>query len=350
VLPLRSGSDSRAGEDVAVAVTEASQVGEARRAAAALVGQLGFDATEAGKVALVVTEAANNLAKHATGGELLLGAVEREGVTGIQVLALDRGPGMADLGRCLRDGFSTAGTPGTGLGAITRLSSLFDIHSAAHVGTAVLARLWSGPLPAGPAAPGLEVGAVSLPRPGERVCGDAWAVEQGPGRSLFLVTDGLGHGPLAAEAAREAVRVFRECAHLDPAAILDLIHGALRSTRGAAVAVVEVNRANEQVRCAGVGNISGTILAAGASRCLVSHNGTVGHALHKVQEFTYPFPAGALLVLHSDGLATSWRLDRYPGLAARHPSLVAGVLYRDFKRGRDDVTVVVAHDETRDGV
>src|SRR5262249_39127646 len=148
----------------------------------------------------------------------------------------------------------------------------------------------------------------------------------------------------------EAVRVFRENARLDPAAILDLIHGALRSTRGAAVAVVEVDRANEQVRCAGVGNISGTILAAGASRGPVWHKGTVGHALHKVQEFAYPFPAGALLVLHSDGLATSWRLDRYPGLAARHPSLVAGVLYRDFKRGRDDVTVLVARDERRDVV
>ena len=46
--------------------------------------------------------------------------------------------------------------------------------------------------------------------------------------------------------------------------------------------------------------------------------------------------------MHSDGLTTHWTLERLPGLAARHPSLIAGVLYRDFKRGRDDVTVVVA--------
>jgi hypothetical protein len=48
------------------------------------------------------------------------------------------------------------------------------------------------------------------------------------------------------------------------------------------------------------------------------------------------------LVLHSDGLGTRWNLNAYPGLSAHHPSLIAGVLYRDFKRGTDDVTVLVA--------
>ena len=356
--PSPSGSESSGKEAIALAVTETSQVGEARRAAAALAGRLGFNETEGGKVALVVTEAANNLVKHAGGGALLLGALERDHVRGVEVLALDQGPGMSDLGRCVGDGFSTAGTPGTGLGAIVRLAGFFDIHSLPHVGTALLARLWSRSLPAHPnpsplgAEPQrgecLEIGAVSLPRPGEQMCGDAWAVEQRPGRCRFLVADGLGHGPMAADAARQAVRVFRENARLDPAEILQTVHAALRSTRGAAVAVVEVNVEGQQVRCAGVGNISGTICTAGASRSLVSHNGTVGHALHKIQQFVYPFPPGALLVLHSDGLATSWRLDQYAGLAARHPSLIAGVLYRDFKRGRDDVTVIVARQERKD--
>ena len=75
---------------------------------------------------------------------------------------------------------------------------------------------------------------------------------------------------------------------------------------------------------------------------MVSYNGTVGHEVRKIREFTYLWPKGGLLVMHSDGLGTQWRLDRYPGLIARHPSLIAGVLYRDFNRGRDDVTVLVA--------
>jgi len=103
-------------EPIAVVVTEPSQVGEARRAAVALANLLGFDETEIAKVALVVTETASNLVKHAAGGIVLLTPIESGGVVGVEVLALDRGPGVADLAACLRDGFSTAGTPGTGLG------------------------------------------------------------------------------------------------------------------------------------------------------------------------------------------------------------------------------------------
>jgi hypothetical protein len=134
--------------------------------------------------------------------------VEHGPIGGLEVLALDLGPGMADVGRCLADGYSTAGSRGVGLGAMARLSALFDIHSRPGEGTAVLARLWSAPLPERPEAAGLEFGVVSLPLAGEEVCGDAWAVDEGRGRSFVLVVDGLGHGPQAAEAAREAVRAF----------------------------------------------------------------------------------------------------------------------------------------------
>jgi hypothetical protein len=251
---------------------------------------------------------------------------------------------MADLGRCMRDGYSTTGTRGTGLGAIARLSSGFELHSAPNAGTAVLAQLWArSPEPDGPGG-GVEVGVVSRPHPAEQVCGDAWAVEQASGRVQFVVADGLGHGPAAAAAARETVRIFRDNVRRTPAEILQTIHATLRSTRGAAVLVVQIDLVGRQVCCAGVGNISGSIVSASASRSLVSHNGTMGHAVRKVQEFLYPFPRGSLLVLHSDGLATSWRLDQYPGLAVHAPVLIAGVLYRDFKRGRDDVTVLAARE------
>src|SRR5271155_4019799 len=119
---------------IILAVTEASQVGEARRAVTALASRLGFNETESGKVALVVTEVANNLVKHARDGVLLLRPLEREQTSGIEILALDKGPGMTDVGRCLQDGFSTAGSPGTGLGAIVRLAAFADIHSIPQAG------------------------------------------------------------------------------------------------------------------------------------------------------------------------------------------------------------------------
>lgn len=327
-------------DQLSLQVTEVSEVAEARRAATAMAGRLGFGETEASNVALAVTEAATNLVKHATGGEILLYALQSDRVGGIEVLALDRGPGIANVAQALRDGYSTTGSPGTGLGATKRLAATFDIHSVPDVGTVVLARLWSKPLPA--TSPPLEVGGVSLPKPGQEVCGDRWAAAWSPDRTLVLVADGLGHGPGAAEAALEAVQTFNKQAALTPAAIVEAIHAALRSTRGAAVAVAEISSPREEVRFAGVGNISGVVFSTEGSRQMVSYNGTAGHVVRKIKEFTYPCPADALLILYSDGLNTHPRPERYPGLTKRHPDLIAATLYRDYARGRDDATVVVA--------
>ncbi|HEV8640103.1 MAG TPA: ATP-binding SpoIIE family protein phosphatase [Methylomirabilota bacterium] len=327
---------------LALPIVEPSQVAAARRLSVALASRRGFDETEAGKVAIVVTELATNVIKHASGGELLVRGVPQDGMETIEVMALDTGRGIPNVDQCLRDGYSTAGTPGNGLGAIMRLAGLFDIHTVPAVGTAVLVRVFGGKPRAVPSPPPLDIGAVSVPRPGQELCGDGWAAEEQAGGAAIVIVDGLGHGASAAEAATAATQAFRDNAGLAPAARLHCIHGALRSTRGAAVAVAEVDPDHGTLRFCGVGNISGTVLSDQGPRKMVSQNGTVGHEMRKVSEFTYPWPENALLVLHSDGLSTHWSLDGYPGLSRRRPSLIAGVLYRDFKRGRDDVTVVVA--------
>jgi anti-sigma regulatory factor (Ser/Thr protein kinase) len=329
---------------VALPILESSQAGEARRIAIAIANRLGFTETERGQVGIVVTEIANNLVLHAKDGLLLLQALSKNDITGIEILALDKGPGISNIQECLRDGFSTAGTPGNGLGAVSRLSAFFEIHSVPKVGTALLSHLWASPEVAQESNHNLEIGAICLPMTGEEVSGDAWATDQQPGRSLLLVADGLGHGPLAAQASLEAVRIFRENARKSPAEIIEAAHSVLRSTRGAALAIAEVNFERQTVRFAGVGNISGSVFSPAGSYSMVSHNGTVGHEVRKIQEFVYQWPQGGLLVMHSDGLSTQWRLDRYPGLITRHPTLISGVLYRDFYRGRDDVTVLVARE------
>ncbi|HEY7426797.1 MAG TPA: ATP-binding SpoIIE family protein phosphatase [Gemmataceae bacterium] len=333
-------------DGIALSVIESSQVGEARRAVMSLADKLGFDPVARGKAALIVTESATNLYKHGRQGRLVLQPHPHADVTGIDVLALDKGPGIADLSRCFRDGYSTAGTPGTGLGAIKRQAAQLDIYSVVPTGTALLARLWPG---AAPARRQFEVGSVCIPQAGEEVCGDTWAVAEKGRHVLVVLADGLGHGLLAAEASRMAVDVLHENVHLGPAALLECMHQALRCTRGAAVAVAEMDHDNEIIRYAGVGNIAGVVVSDNVSRSLMSHNGTVGHEARKLQEFTSPFPRGSILVMHSDGLTARWGLEPYPGLMNRDPSLIAGVLYRDAQRGRDDATVVVlrAAEETR---
>ncbi|UBF23817.1 SpoIIE family protein phosphatase [Kovacikia minuta CCNUW1] len=328
-------------ESILLNISESSQPGEARRTALALASRLGFKETERGKVGIVVTEVANNLVQHGQGGVLLLRVIEQQSTIGIEILALDKGPGILDPDECLQDGFSTAGTAGNGLGAIRRLSNLFEIYSIPGAGTALLAHLWAPPA-FSPLETVLEIGVVCLPKPGQDVSGDTWASHIEDHRSLLLVADGLGHGPAAASASLAAVATFHDHSHRSPHTIIEAAHAALRSTRGTALAIAEIDFDQQSVRFAGIGNIAASIFSATEHRSLLSHNGTVGHEVRKIQELTYPWYGNCLLVMHSDGLGTQWRLERYPGLSQKHPSLIAGVLYRDFNRERDDVTVLVA--------
>jgi anti-sigma regulatory factor (Ser/Thr protein kinase) len=328
-------------ESTAIAITEQSQTGEARRASLALANRLGFEETKRGKVGILVTEVASNLVLHAGGGVIVLRAIAQQDSIGIEVLGLDQGSGMVDVEECLQDGFSTAGTSGNGLGAIRRLSDFFEIYSLPHKGTALLAHLWAKS-PIHSPEKIIEIGVVCLPKPGEEISGDAWAWEEDDHRSLFLVSDGLGHGPAAASASSAAIRVFHDHHHQSPQRIVEAAHAALRSTRGAALAIAEVNFEQQTARFAGIGNIAASISSATEHHNLVSYNGTVGHEVRKIQEFPYPWYVNGLLIMHSDGISTQWKLDRYPGLSQKHPSLIAGVLYRDFYRERDDVTVLVA--------
>jgi len=317
-------------------ISERSEVGAARRAAVELTESCGFDETQAGKVGLCVTEAATNIVKHAGTGRIVVRVLERAGVAGLEVLALDRGPGIPNVQTSLRDGVSTAGSPGTGLGAMTRLADTFDVYAPGGNGTVLRLEIWARP----PAAqPTIEMGVICLPKIGETVSGDSWTTVSSKGRHSFLVADGLGHGPDAARASLAATRVLESRPDDEPADTIQACHRALAPTRGAAVAVAKI--ATDKVGFAGVGNIACRIETGDVRRQLVSHNGTLGHVMRRVQQFDLPLPTDALLLLHSDGLATHWNLADYPGLVGRHPGIIAGVLYRDHERGRDDVTVLV---------
>jgi anti-sigma regulatory factor (Ser/Thr protein kinase) len=305
-----------------------------------MAARQGFGATDSGMVALVATELATNILKHGNGGEILVGPFGEGTDGGIELIALDKGPGIANVAASLADGYSTAGTAGKGLGAVARQSHFVDIASWPGTGTAVLARLKPGQPPEG-SGDTSRTGAVSVPMHGQEVCGDSWSVSVGPDEMTLLVADGLGHGPEAAEASVEAVRLFHRFSGHRAPMLLEYIHGGLRATRGAAVSVARFQPASGKMIYAGVGNVAGVLAANGDLRRMVSMPGTAGHNARKIQAFEYPF-AGGLVILHSDGIASSWTLERYPNLAARHPTLIAAVLYRDLTRHHDDATVLVA--------
>lgn len=326
----------------AIEVGAASQVAEARRAAAGQAQRMGFPEEAAGRVAIVATELATNLIKHGGGGALLVGSFDDETGSGVECLALDRGAGMQDVGSSMRDGHSTAGSPGNGLGAVSRGADLMQVYSRPGAGTAILARFGQGadrdrqPL-ATPA-----YGAVAVAMAGEEVSGDAWCRAAWAGGWTAMLADGLGNGPQAAVAAQAAIRQFAGAERESPSELLAAMHGSLRPTQGAAVSIAQIDFAAEQVVFAGVGNVAGAMVwQNGEIRRLVCKNGIIGHVAKYLRAFTYSMTGASLLILASDGLATGWRLDGYPGLLDCHPTLIAGVLYRDFNRGRDDVTVLV---------
>ncbi|WP_338724632.1 ATP-binding protein [Pseudomonas tolaasii] len=313
-------------------IEDPSQVGHARRMAQLLAERLGFDETDAGRVALVATELASNVLKHADHGELHLRAT---GNGGVELMAVDRGQGF-DIGNGLVDGFSTGGTQGIGLGAIARVAQVFDAYADSR-GTVILARL----TPRSGATKDIRYGVSQHSLHNDPHCGDAWHLSIEPGRFSVLMADGLGHGEHAEQAARAGEAVFAKQAFDDARVLMNDMHIAMTGTRGAALAVAQYDAEAGQLRFTGVGNIGGSLISLGKPRGLASHPGIVGVQFRKAQPFDYAEVAGQLLILYSDGLQSRWNLSDYPGLSYRHPALIAAILHRDFCRGRDDVTVFV---------
>jgi anti-sigma regulatory factor (Ser/Thr protein kinase) len=349
-------------------IADASSVAFARRGANDAAQKGALNETDLGRVALIVTETATNILKHAQHGELLVRVLPSDTAgtlaDGVEIIAFDKGSGMQDVQLAFRDGSTTAGSPGTGLGAIRRLSEELSVYSQPNLGTVLRAvvRSRSTKERPGRAAAGTDIGGVCVPYPGESVCGDAWGVEADRDGLTITLADGLGHGPDAHVAAAAAVDVARRRAGRSPATLMELAHGALRPTRGAAVAMARLDLARSQLVFTGTGNIAASIFntgkpalvgsgaslgsstAAEAARNtwqLTSRNGIVGHTMRDSQEFEVAWTRDALLILHSDGIGTRWDLAAYPGLHLQPAVMIAAVLYRDFSRRRDDATVVV---------
>ena len=325
-----------------IGVEEASAVAACRNAAQAMADRLQFPADRVGQLALAVTEAASNLHKHARQGSLWL-CVDRDATTpGIALVTIDAGPGLPDVGAAMRDGHSTAGTLGIGLGAIQRLADFCDLYSVPGHGTALAAR-FRPERPSAPSGPPASWAArwAGLVRPitGEVECGDVYGAIQADDTVTAVLCDGLGHGPLAAAAAAAGVTAVLDEPGSEPAALLERAHRRMSHTRGGAIGVVQVR--GPVARFAGLGNIAASILSDGSRKSMVSVPGIAGHQARTIRQFEYQVPPGAAVVLHSDGITSRWEAAALPGLAARDPLLIAAVLLAEAGIHRDDAGVLV---------
>ena len=350
-------------------VKDQSFVGATRRSIRALAEQVGLSDKALSRLDIITTELATNLVKHAQGkGEIFV--FEGSGSEPmLHLLCIDNGIGIKNIDEVLLDGVSTRGTLGCGLGAIQRQSDYFEISSELGKGTVVHCAVSQSsqssllnqnvPLnrraqvnrnaPAIKISPNdhnsqtnnLEIMAISVPRPGEQNCGDGFAAFHTEEHSSLFVVDGLGHGDEAAKAAALAVATFSKDPFVDSVTIAQAIHGQLAGTRGAAMALIQIDYLKNQVSFVGVGNISCRIHTRFASKGCVSSPGIVGSKMGSLKQYDYDWGPDARLLAYSDGIKSSAQLGE---LLAKSAVLAAGEIYRDYNRATDDTTVVVAKD------
>jgi anti-sigma regulatory factor (Ser/Thr protein kinase) len=310
-----------------------------------LADKWGFNENKRGKIDIILSELTSNLIKHTThGGEILVKPVGKEKITGIEILAVDNGPGMMQVERMIEDGVSTIGSQGEGLGAIKRLSDEFDLYSLYNHGTVILSRLYitNKDQKRSTLADSLDIRAVMVAKSGETSCGDAWAAMPDNENYVIIAIDGLGHGIDAHEAAVEAVLAFTGNMSVDPALALKIIHQEIKKTRGAVGAIAVINTKNNNLTFCGIGNIAGKVLSLETGKSLISYNGILGHNIpNTINNHNFSWSDSSMIVMHSDGLKSRWDVSKYPQIRKHDASVIAAFLYKEHTRKTDDVLVIV---------
>jgi serine phosphatase RsbU (regulator of sigma subunit) len=189
----------------------------------------------------------------------------------------------------------------------------------------------------------IAVTAAARPYPGELVNGDAWRVDRHGAWVRIAVIDGLGHGIQAADAANAALALLEEHPDAEPIRILELCHGALRGTRGAAIGVVMIDSSARRLCFAGVGNVEARLWQNGQEKRFSSARGIVGATLPRLRTDESPLEEAWRLVIHTDGVSARFRLSDLLQAESGLQEL-ADTILAEWGRTTDDATVVVAGD------
>ena len=129
-------------DDIRVSITSDKDVVLARQSGRELAARAGFSSGDQTVIAAAISEIARNVLMYARQGEIHISVVLNGDHSGVMIVARDEGPGIPDIERALRDGYSTSGGLGLGLPGAKRLMDDFEIVSASHQGTTVTMRKW----------------------------------------------------------------------------------------------------------------------------------------------------------------------------------------------------------------
>lgn len=317
-----------------VEIIDDASISEARGLVRARGAALGIPVLSIEKLAAAISELARNQLAHAMRGEIGLRSTERGGVVGLEVIAADRGRGISDPTEALRGAPRMTGSLGVGMSAAARQVDELDFDIRWGAGSCISLRCFVSPVRRN------EVGILARAHPDETTIGDSAIAWRAGGRLTLGVVDGLGHGPLAREAADRALEVVVHHA-LDPVdSQLRSIHQALVGTRGAVMAIACIA---DRVEHASVGNISTRVVGLdGVARPLASSAGTLGSVLpRRIHVDALALRQDELFVMSSDGLSTRIDLTHDLAMIRQHPIVIAQHLLARFARGTDDAIIAV---------
>jgi anti-sigma regulatory factor (Ser/Thr protein kinase) len=314
----------------------------------ALAISAGFSDSKTGEIDIVVAEIVSNLVKHGGGGQLLVRLINVKGNQGIELLSIDDGIGMTDINRMISDGVSTKSSLGQGLGAMKRLSDVFQVYSQRSWGTIILCRLFETPLPVFNRKKAPEIHTVIVPKPGETACGDGFASVVTEKEIRLFLGDGLGHGPEAQHAVHAAMEAFEQCEEPSSVDVIRHIHARVKKTRGVVGTVAIFNIMKRQWNLCGIGNILTKLMSAENTNGYMSYNGILGlNVPNSLKEREFDYEPGQHIVLCSDGIKSRWDTLRFPGISRYDMSILAAAVFKDFARNTDDMSVAICKPDLR---
>jgi anti-sigma regulatory factor (Ser/Thr protein kinase) len=326
-------------------VEERSFVSYIKREIHIEVARAGFNDTQVGQIDIIVSELASNIIKHAGSGEVLYRITNTgEADAVFEIICIDKGPGMTDTARMMKDGMSTTGTLGQGMGAIERLSSFSQVYSLPKWGTIIYSRVCVNERKyVRKNTPDLEVRGLCVSKPREVACGDGYRVKRTDTEISIFFGDGLGHGEHARAAIDVAGSFFLACQENDPVEIIRQMHEKVRKTRGLVTSIAVFDKRSGQWRICGVGNIQVRMYSGIQYKTYMSYNGAVGLNIPgSLKDSVFPIENNQHLMMCSDGLKSRWDINAYPAIFKYDNTILAAALYRDYTRRTDDSSILIA--------
>lgn len=326
-----------------IEVFHLSDVMTAQKEVKSLAKEIGFNKREIDELILVTSELISNLVKHARRGKITLVPLFKGRNKGIQIESIDEGKGIPDVKKAISDGYSTAESLGSGLGAVNRIMDELEIISPYKgKGTYIITKKWLAEKSPHPVAicP-LEFGAATQPCPGSHFNGDSFVIIRNNKIAVLAVIDGLGHGQFAHKAA-QAARNYIERHYTQP--IMNLFKGVERacsSTRGVVMAIARFEWINKRMIFGSIGNIGVRVFRSPGPMNFVIRRGVIGLNAPNPVITEHEWEPEYIMILHSDGLKTHWGWRDFSPIVYKSATAIAHHLLHKFARGDDDATVLV---------